>query len=201
MALISIIVPVYKVEPYLKRCVDSILAQTFTDFELILVDDGSPDNCGAICDEYASLHGNVRIIHQQNQGVSVARNAGINFAFENSNSKWITFIDSDDWVHPQYLELLLKAVIENNVAISVCGFIKTFGEEPDMKNDGIEINVISPEKLYVENNVNATVPWGKLYTKECFKEIRYPVGKIHEDEFVTYKILFNELKIAVVEAN
>ena len=105
---ISVIVPVYKVEKYLSRCIDSILAQTYTDFELILVDDGSPDNCGKICDGYAEKDNRV-VIHQGNGGISAARNAGIDWAFENSDSEWIAFIDSDDWVHPLYLECLYNA--------------------------------------------------------------------------------------------
>ena len=103
MPIISVIVSVYKVEPYIRQCVDSILAQTFTDFELILVDDGSPDNCGAICDEYAAQDCRVRVIHQENGGLSAARNAGIDWAFANSDSQWLAFVDSDDWVHPDYL--------------------------------------------------------------------------------------------------
>ena len=108
MPLISVIVPVYKVEEYLSRCVDSILSQTFEDFELILIDDGSPDNCGKICDEYTKKDNRVHVIHQENGGLSSARNAGIDWAFENSDSEWLTFIDSDDWVHIQYLDLLLS---------------------------------------------------------------------------------------------
>ena len=115
MPQISVIVPVYKVEPYLRRCVDSILAQTFTDFELILVDDGSPDNSGAICDEYAQKDARVHVIHQENGGLSAARNAGIDWVFAHSDSQWLTFVDSDDWVHPEYLERLYHAVLEHNV--------------------------------------------------------------------------------------
>ena len=103
MPQISVIVPVYKVEPYLRRCVDSILGQTFTDFELILVDDGSPDNCPAICDEYARKDTRVHVIHQENGGLSAARNAGIDWAFANSDSQWLTSVDSDEWVHPEML--------------------------------------------------------------------------------------------------
>ena len=104
MPQISVIVPVYKVEAYLARCVDSVLAQTFSDFDLILVDDGSPDNSGAICDEYAEKDPRIVVIHQKNGGLSAARNAGIEWAFAHSNSQWLNFIDSDDWVHPEYLD-------------------------------------------------------------------------------------------------
>ena len=120
MAEISVIVPVYKVEPYLRRCVDSILAQTFSDIEVILVDDGSPDGCPAICDEYARLDKRVKVIHQKNGGLSAARNAGLDWVFANSDSQWISFVDSDDWVHPQFLEYLYRAIVDYNVKISVC---------------------------------------------------------------------------------
>ena len=110
MPVISVIVPVYNVEKYLHRCVDSILAQTFTDFELILVDDGSPDNCGKICDEYAEKDSRIHVIHKVNGGLSDARNAGLDWAFANSNSEWVTFIDSDDWVDKYYLEYLYNSI-------------------------------------------------------------------------------------------
>ena len=128
MPLVSVIVPVYKVELYLRRCVDSILAQTFCDFELILVDDGSPDNCGSICDEYASKDSKIHVIHQKNGGLSAARNAGIDWVFANSDSKYISFIDSDDWVHEKYLELLVKAIETNHDDFSQCALLRTTGE-------------------------------------------------------------------------
>ena len=130
MPVISVIVPVYKVEPYLHRCVDSILSQTYTDFELILVDDGSPDNCGAICDKYAKLDSRIHVLHKKNGGLSSARNAGIDWVFANSDSQWFSFIDSDDWVHPQYLELLYQAVKAYEVRISQCLHIETDGTAP-----------------------------------------------------------------------
>ena len=200
MHQISVIVPVYRVEKYIHRCIDSILNQTFSDFELILVDDGSPDNCGAICDEYAAKDNRIVVIHQENGGLSAARNAGIDWAFANSDSQWLTFIDSDDWVHPQYLQKLYDAAQSKNVEVSVCGFARTYGEEPEVNEAEIMPRVWSPEDFYVQRNVNAVIAWGKLYKKEAFAQIRYPVGRIHEDEFVTYRILFQCEYIAVLEA-
>lgn len=200
MPQISVIVPVYKVEPYLHRCVDSILGQTFTDFELILVDDGSPDGCPAICDEYAQQDSRVRVIHQENGGLSAARNAGIDWAFEHSNSQWLSFVDSDDWVHPEYLERVLTAATEHNVSISICGYTESAGKEPPISGVEPVPQIWDPEDFYVQHNVNATVAWGKLYQKKCFRDIRYPVGKLHEDEFVTYRMLFSSANIAVVPA-
>lgn len=199
MPKISVIVPVYNVEPYIHRCVDSILAQTFTDFELILIDDGSPDNCPAICDEYAVKDDRVHVIHQENGGLSAARNAGIDWVFENSDSEWISFVDSDDWVAENYLEVLYKGASDNNLSVSVCGFIRTKGEI-DLEDNETMFQLITPEEFYVKDRTNFVIAWGKLYKIECFNEIRFPVGKIHEDEFVTYKILFKYQQIAAVDA-
>ena len=111
--MISIVVPVYKVEKYLNRCVDSILNQTYTDFECILVDDGSPDKCGQICDEYAELDKRIRVIHKENGGLSDARNVGIDAA----KGEYILFVDSDDWIHPQLIELTLKIIIKEKADV------------------------------------------------------------------------------------
>lgn len=196
MPLISVIVPVYKVEPYLARCIDSILAQTFTDFELILVDDGSPDNCGKICDEYAKKDSRIFVIHQENAGVSVARNNAIEWTLKNSDSQWLTFIDSDDWIHPQYLELLYFGANELGLDISTCEY-----EDTTTMTSFSYINTYIPQKLtsedfYIENPITSVVPWCKLYRKACFETIRYPVGIRYEDEFTTYKVLFNKSHIA-----
>ena len=200
MPTISVIVPVYKVEKYIHRCVDSILGQTFIDFELILVDDGSPDNCPAICDEYAEKDNRVHVIHQENGGLSAARNAGIDWAFANSDSQWLSFIDSDDWVHPEYLERLLDAAAENNVDLSICGYKGTSGEEVVCFEKQFDVTLWTPKDFYTSNEINATIAWGKLYRKECFDTIRYPVGKIHEDEYTTYKILFEQDSIVYIAA-
>ena len=201
MPLISVIVPVYKVEPYLHRCVDSILKQTFTDFELILVDDGSPDNCGAICDEYARKDNRIIVIHQENGGLSSARNAGIDWSFANSDSQWLTFIDSDDWVHPQYLEVLYKAVCDNNSKVSVCSFVMVDDYKDNFESLAVNALVVDTKSFYLQDRTNFIIACGKLYAKECFRNIRYPIGKIHEDEFTTYKILFEYDNIAFISDN
>lgn len=198
MALISVIVPVYNVEKYIHRCIDSILSQTFTDFELILVDDGSPDQCPQICDRYAEQDSRIHVIHQKNGGLSAARNAGIDWAFANSKSQWLTFVDSDDWVHPELLERLYDAALEKRVNISVCKYQRTNGD--NLQVESAPVQLWTPEDFYVQYNVNATVAWGKLYKKEFFSILRYPVEKIHEDEFITYWILFSNRSMAVVDA-
>ena len=196
--MISVIVPVYNVEKYIHRCVDSILGQTYADFELILVDDGSPDNCGVICDEYAAKDNRIVVIHQKNGGLSAARNAGLDWVFANSDSQWLNFVDSDDWVHPEYLERLLDAVLMHNVNISICGYAQTDGKEPEVIQDTSTSILWRTEDFYVKHNINATVSWGKLFRKECFEKIRFPEGKIHEDAFTTYKILFEHDVLAVI---
>ena len=200
MPKISVIVPVYKVEKYLKRCVDSILSQTFTDFELILVDDGSPDNCPIMCDEYARRDKRVHVIHQVNGGLSAARNTGIDWAFANSDSEWLTFIDSDDWVHEKYLELLYRAVIETGASVSVCANQRTNGTSVEISENDLNHEVYNTEQFFCKDKVIAIVAWGKLYKKVDFLNIRYPVGRLHEDEFTTYKILFKYPRIAFIDA-
>lgn len=193
MAEISVIVPVYKVEPYIHRCLDSILAQTYDDFELILVDDGSPDNCGAICDAYAEKDSRIHVIHQKNGGLSAARNTGIDWVLANSDSGWITFIDSDDWIHPDMIAALYRAATENGVKVSMCGFANTYGETPEVPQNDYEV------KLYAPDDFLTSVAWAKLYHKSCFETVRYPVGKLHEDEYTTYRILFQLDRFAVLD--
>lgn len=197
MPRISVIVPVYKVEKYIHRCVDSILAQTFTDFELILVDDGSPDNCPAICDEYAAKDSRIHVIHQENGGLSAARNAGIDWVFSNSDSEWISFVDSDDWIRERYLELLYDAVVENGVSISVCSFKESTAqpESYDIFSE-VDFEILTPEDLYCNPKMNAIPTCGKLYFKKLWGDVRFPVGKIHEDRFTTHKLLFKTTKVA-----
>ena len=124
MPQISVIVPVYRAEKFLHRCVDSVLGQTFRDFELILLDDGSPDGSGAICDAYAARDSRVRAIHQKNAGVCAARNTCLDWVLSNSDSQWIFFIDNDDWMHPETLERLHRAALEQGTKIAVCGYAR-----------------------------------------------------------------------------
>ncbi len=194
MDSISIIVPVYKVEKYIRRCIDSIINQTYTNIEIILVDDGSPDNCGRICDEYAAKDSRIKVIHKSNGGLSDARNHGIDMA----TGEWLMFIDSDDWIHPHTTEKLYNAATKNNVNVSICGFFETNCELKAVDN-ATEAETYTPKELYLTKHIIATVAWGKLYRKNCFDNIRYPKGKIHEDEYVTYRILFAEDKIAFID--
>ena len=199
MTKISIIVPVYNVEKYLTRCVESLLCQSFKDYEIILVDDGSPDNSGKLCDEYESMDQRIRVIHQDNKGLSGARNTGIDWVEQNSNSEWIGFVDSDDWVSERYLEALINAAESFNADMSLCEYIKTSGEMAEIDNSKLNGEVINVEDFYINHVVTATTAWGKIYKRDMFTDARFPLGRLHEDEFVTYKILFNCHKVVYIE--
>lgn len=202
MAKISVIVPIYNVEEYLSRCIDSILNQTFTDFELILVDDGSPDNCGKICDEYALKYARIHVIHKEHGGPSDARNVGIDYAFT-TNSEWITFVDSDDWVQKDYLNLLYNTALKYNVDISAGK--KIFVDEKTVIEDDknfIDCKITSDE-LFLRPNADVSCisyisACAKLYKKELFSDVRFPYGKISEDKFTTHKLIFKCSHIAII---
>lgn len=200
MAQISVIVAVYKMPEYLPRCVEGILNQTFRDLELILVDDGSPDNCGEICDEYAARDPRVRVIHKKNEGVCVARNTGLDWVYAHSDSGWIFFHDNDDWIHPETLERMLNAARELKADISICGYQETGGENPEIPAEALKPESWAPRDFYMRRQVNATVCWGKLYSRRVFDGKRYPPGKYIEDEFLTYRLLFSCERLAVIPA-
>jgi len=202
--LISIIIPVYKVEDYIRRCVDSILKQTYGNLEIILVDDGSPDRCGQICDEYAARDSRIVSIHKKNGGLSEARNAGM----EICKGQYITFLDSDDWVEAGYIEKLYGMLKEYNADISVCNFITTSKEDVEADPSTAEIKVFTNVEALnqIENNVDIplyiqmVVAWGKLYKRSLFEGITYPVGKLHEDEFTTYKLFYRAGRVVLTSA-
>lgn len=200
--LISVIVPVYKVEKYLKRCVDSILAQTYPCLEVILVDDGSPDGCPAICDEYAREDRRVRVIHKENGGLSDARNAGIDAAKGN----FLGFVDSDDYVHPRFYELLLQVLKEEGADIAGCDVKKVCETEKikESERQPVQRAVYSGREatanLYdAQMYLKSVVAWNKLYKKELFEEIRFPKGKLHEDEFTSYKLLYQSESVVYID--
>ena len=196
--LISVIIPVYKVEKYLCRCVDSVLEQTYTNMEIILVDDGSPDNCPVMCDEYARQDSRVKVIHQENAGLSGARNAGIDMA----QGQWLAFVDSDDYLAADFLERLYQACVDTGSSLSVCRWEYVRGETIPEHGTG-ETRVYTGREmlanLYVPDGAYFVVAWNKLYRKELFEDIRYPLGRIHEDEATTYRIYDKVKKAAYVD--
>ena len=192
--MISIIVPVYKVEPYLRQCVDSILGQTYRDIEVLLIDDGSPDRCGEICDEYAEKDDRVRVFHTENRGLSAARNLGLREA----RGEYIGFVDSDDWIEPDMYEVLLRRIQETEADIGVCGF----------SYDYLNTSECSPCVEAVYDSVGAVGAlicgdlrkqvMNKLWSRQAAMLLRFPEGRVYEDIFTVYKVLMQANKVATV---
>ncbi|WP_166332752.1 glycosyltransferase family 2 protein [Sphingobacterium chungjuense] len=188
--LVSIIVPIYNVENYLPRCLEDILAQTYTNLEVILVNDGSRDSSASICDDFAKKDARITVIHQENAGVSAARNTGLDHA----NGTYISFIDSDDRVHNRFIELLHYYIGSNKLI--TCGY-ELFDQDFEVNpNNQIDVSqndikqITDPLKKLVDIfDILYVVPWNKLYVKSLFDQIRYPCGRVHEDEFVIHEIL------------
>lgn len=194
--LISVIVPIYKVEKYLKKCVESILEQTYSNLDIILVDDGSPDNCGDIMEKFRKKDERIRTIHQKNGGLSDARNSGIKIA----KGKYIVCIDSDDWIEKNMIEVLYKDIIKTNSDISVCEFV----EEDDFQNilstkkynnEIIEFNSKEALKSLIKQDILTNHAWNKLYKASLFEGIEYPKGQLMEDVSTTYKLFEKANKI------
>jgi len=196
---ISVIVPVYNVEKYLEKCIDSILSQTFKNFEVILVDDGSTDSCGIICDKYERLDNRVKVIHKTNGGLSSARNFGLEIA----GGEYVVFVDSDDWIDENMCQELYNEAKENNADIVQCKFIKAYDENAiichNQFND-IEVigNLDALNNLYNDRCIETVVTWNKLYKRDLFNDITFPNGKLHEDEFTTYKLLYKANKVVLI---
>ncbi len=186
--MISIIIPVYRVAPYLGQCIKSIIGQTYRDIEILLIDDGSPDECGKICEEYKNRDSRIKVIHTENQGLSAARNRGL----ENATGEYIGFVDSDDWIEPDMYEVLLKRIKDNS--ISVCGYDTAF------QKDGLKKGVYFGSdalRALLKGEINNNV-WNKLYHKELFNDICFPEGKNYEDVVVMHKLVEKAKSIAVV---
>ena len=194
--LISVIVPVYKVEAYLDRCVQSIVDQTYQNLEIILVDDGSPDNCPAMCDAWAAKDSRIKVIHKENGGLSDARNVGMAVAA----GEYISFLDSDDWVDIHFLQVLYDLIVRTNADIAECRFVTTFGES-SLPTFSEEITVCTPEEAlvrHIQMTMFKQVVWNKLYRKNIIN-VQFEKGKCHEDEFWTYQIIANCKRLAHIE--
>ena len=202
MSKITVIVPVYKVEQYLHKCVDSILSQSFRDFDLVLVDDGSPDSCPAICDEYAAKDRRVKVIHKQNGGLSDARNAGIDWAMEHSDSEWLAFVDSDDYIHPDYLKSLFNTAQEESADLVICDFARVNDQEEiiEYHTDFFDLSTSDKSEIFecLSNNWRIVTAVNKLYAKSIFVNLRFPFGKIHEDEYVIHQVLWKSTRVAFI---
>lgn len=190
---ISVIIPVYKVEKYLRKCVDSVISQTHYDLEIILIDDGSPDRCPEICDYYATLDPRVKVIHKSNGGLSDARNAGLEVA----TGEWLSFIDSDDWIEPEMYEKLLDNAEQYDAQVSVGGVVSEHetleGINRIISNELLTTSITTASRIEAIKSFlcNSWSAWDKIYRREVFDGIRYPVGEINEDEAIALRLLNN----------
>lgn len=196
--LVSIIVPVYNVKPYLNRCVDSLLKQSYPEIELLLVDDGSTDGSGALCEEYAARDARVRVLHKPNGGLSDARNAGLDAA----RGTYLSFVDGDDWVSPYYIENLYHALCQADADFSASCFEEVFEGKPVQSRPEAALENFEAlsqteclKRILYQDGMEVTTPT-KLYKRELFEGVRYPVGKLYEDIPVAYEIVKRSRKAA-----
>ena len=200
MAQITVMMAAYNAGQYIRRALDSLRQQTFSDFDVIIVNDGSKDDTGSIADEYVSLDSRIHVIHQKNSGVCVTRNNCLDWAYANSDSQWVIFVDSDDWVHPEFLERLLGAAEKHNVLISACGYEETTGADPVIDPKDLEPVCWKTMEFYQANYVNAIMTCCKLYHKSCYKDVRHPTDNYFDDEFVSYRMLYAQEMMTVIPA-
>lgn len=188
--LVSIIIPVYGVEHYLAECVDSVLAQTHRDLEVILVDDGSPDGCPAICDKYAAMDRRVKVIHKENGGAAGARNVGLDAA----TGDYICLVDSDDYVSEQYVKQLLDALMQNNADAAVCSFSFLYKNGEELNAMRYPENQCMSQIAYLERFLTdwtSGITWNKIFKAEVLRSVRYEEGHKIDDEFFTYQAIMN----------
>lgn len=201
-SLISVIVPVFRVEPYLRRCVDSILVQTHKNMEIILIDDGSDDNCPQICDEYARLDSRIVVVHKENGGLSSARNAGLDIA----RGDYIGFVDSDDAIEKDMYEVLLETMLSNDADVAICDFEKWDGvSDTEHHSDTYTTQSYSHDEMLrlffrVDQPVLYTSVWNRLYKKSAISDVRFTFGVINEDVDFSYKIFLNCNKVSITDA-
>ena len=197
---ISVIIPVYNVEQYLEKCLDSILNQTYKNIEIILVNDGSIDKSGVICDEYSRKYNNIKVFHKENGGVSSARNLGI----DNATGQYLAFVDPDDYIDPNMYEILVKKIVETNSDIAMCSFVYVKENENIVEDNSDEIIIFDKEEVLSRyfNRVkpfNASFLWNKLFKRELFEKDRLDVElKIQEDTEVLLRIFNNISSIVYV---
>lgn len=192
-AKISVIVPVYKVKPYLRKCLDSIVNQTYQTLEIILVDDGSPDDCGKVCDEYAKSDKRIRVIHKENGGLSSARNAALNLA----TGDYFGFVDSDDWLELDMFEYLLSNMLSANAEICICGRYEEYPNRSIAKGYPKE-EILDQEmalQTLLKNNLIQNFVWDKLWKRNLFEKIRFPEGRTYEDMAIVHRLFERANKI------
>lgn len=201
--LVSIIVPIYNVETYVERCVGSLIRQKYKNIEIILVDDGSTDDSGKICDELLAKDSRIRVIHQKNMGLSKARNNGILL----SKGEYVAVVDSDDYVSPEYIEIMLFTCVNENCDIAICNYVKGKEINYTFKNtEKLESRCLTSEQMlnewHGENKDIETSAWNKLYRRKLFVEgnVWYPEGKYYEDTVTTHRLVARASRIAIIDA-
>jgi len=192
--LLSVIVPCYNVEEHINKCISSIVGQTYSNLEILLINDGSMDNTGMICDSWQARDQRIRVIHQQNRGVSYSRNTGI----ENTTADYITFVDSDDWIDHNMYTNLMQALLSTNSEIAQCGYCKVFDDgriehcKTEIKNGVFEIFGKNEGTLLIlDGRIWESFLWNKIYKSRLFEHIKFPVGQVYEDPAIMY-ILFHQ---------
>ena len=199
MSTISIIIPVYNAEQYISRCLNSVLCQTYQDFEVILINDGSKDGSFAICEMFCAKDSRFHVLNKENGGAASARNLGLDWYYQHDPGSWLCFLDIDDFILPQYLELLLTAAREQHTKISMCSYKTTTNDRLEPVDSNAMAMAVDTETLWCEHQINCTIPWAKLFARDLFRDIRFPEGIIHEDEFTLYRVLFQCEKIAYLD--
>ena len=199
--LVSVILPIYNVELYLKECIESVIRQSYKNLEIILVDDGSTDQSPYICDEYAKIDSRIKVIHKKNGGLSDARNVGV----QASSGTYIALVDSDDLIAQSFIEELYECCIKSNAMIAACAYSK-FSNEDEItgSNSQDDAQVISGRELVKRIYLGQAgkfgfVAWNKLYSRKLFDTVQYPFGRIYEDTFTTYKLFLNSNQIALLD--
>lgn len=196
--LITVVVPVYNVEKYLERCISSVLAQSYTNLQIILVDDGSTDESSDICKRLLDSDDRLVYVRQENKGLAGARNTGI----DNAKGDYIVFVDSDDFVSNKYVEIMYRALIQNDADMAMCSYIKSNGEMLEQPIKGKYVVYSGKEiirKMYDFDVLEINVAWNKLYNIEMFREERFPEGKIHEDFVLNTKVMYRAKRIVYCE--
>ncbi len=194
--LISVVLPIYNVEKYLDKCIQTVCNQTYKNLEIILVDDGSPDNCPKMCEEYAKHDSRIQVIHKKNGGLSDARNAGI----KKATGKYITFIDSDDYVALDYVEFLYQTIKKANSQMAIAAHQVLYDSGKVIEKATHENSVLTPkevlERILYDEGIDLSA-WGKLYETQLFQTVQFPKGRVFEDAATTYRLVDECTTIAV----
>ncbi len=192
--VISVIVPVYNVEPYLRKCLDSITSQTYKNLEILGIDDGSTDGSGIICDEYEKKDERARVFHTKNRGLSCARNLGL----DEAKGEWIGFVDSDDWIEPDMYECLHRRAEETGADVVECGILKEFqGKTEERKREDNQYSGMEAVNMLLRGKLSDAV-WNKLWKKYCFDRVRFPEGRVFEEFATTYKVFLEATCISTL---